>query len=63
MVAFQLHLCYPYDLVIEMEKIMYSCLSVVGGWQTVETETGVTVGPAFHRIQDLWAWQRANLYS
>jgi len=41
---------------------MYSCLSVVGGWQTMVKATGELIGPAFHRIGDLWAWQRANLY-
>jgi hypothetical protein len=44
----------------------YTCLSVVGGWQTfeVDSRTGVAigpVGPAFHVIQDLWVWQRENL--
>lgn len=42
---------------------MYCCLSVVGGWQTCHSATGELIGPAFNRIQDLWAWQRANLYN
>ena len=41
---------------------MYNCLSVVAGWQTQITATGELIGPAFQRIQDLWAWQRRNLY-
>lgn len=40
----------------------YCCLSVVGGWQTQCRETEELIGPAFHRVQDLWAWQQANLY-
>ena len=40
---------------------MYSCVSVVGGWQT-ETVEGLLIGPAFHKIIDLWNWQRVNLY-
>ena len=42
---------------------MYHCLSVVGGWQTVNSQSNEPVGPVFNRIQDLWAWQRANLYA
>ena len=37
-------------------KIM--CLSVVGGWQSCYGLTGETFGPTFHKIQDLWAWQK-----
>ena len=42
---------------------MYHCLSVVGGWQTVNSQSNEPVGPVFNSIQDLWAWQRANLYA
>ena len=38
------------------------CLSVAGGWQTAFTDTDVTFGPVFNRVQDLWAWQKTNLY-
>lgn len=38
------------------------CLSVVGGWQSAFQDTSVTFGPVFNKIQDLWAWQRENLY-
>jgi len=41
---------------------MYSCLSVAGGWQTMVKTTGELIGPQFHKIGDLWAWQRLNLY-
>ena len=41
---------------------MYCCKSVVGGWQTQNRESGELIGPAFHKVQDLWAWQRENLY-
>jgi hypothetical protein len=39
----------------------YACQSVVGGWQTIDQDRDELVGPAFHNIQELWAWQRANL--
>ena len=39
------------------------CKSVVGGWQTCVTETGYLFGPVFNSIQDLWNWQRINMYS
>jgi len=42
-------------------KTEYSCLSVVGGWQTAIKGTNQTFGPCFHKITDLWAWQKANL--
>ncbi len=41
---------------------MYSCLSVVGGWQTQVRATGELIGPVFRRVSELWMWQRANLY-
>ena len=41
---------------------MYYCLSVPGGWQTLRKLTDEPVGPVFRRIQDLWAWQKDNLY-
>ena len=42
--------------------ININCKSVVAGWQTCVEGTDITFGPAFQKIQDLWAWQRANLY-
>lgn len=39
------------------------CKSVVGGWQTCVVETGYLFGPVFNSVNDLWAWQRANLYA
>ena len=38
------------------------CKSVPGGWQTAVEVTGYVFGPTFKRIQDLWAWQRENIY-
>lgn len=38
------------------------CSSVVGGWQSSFKDTSVTFGPVFNNIQDLWMWQRENLY-
>ena len=39
------------------------CISVVGGWQSAIKGSDVTFGPAFHKIQDLWSWQRENIYA
>jgi hypothetical protein len=45
--------------VINEEYIMkIMCLSVPGGWQSCYEGTDVTFGPTFHKIQDLWAWQK-----
>jgi hypothetical protein len=41
---------------------MYYCLSVEGGWQTIMSMTDEPMGPVFKRIEDLWRWQRINLY-
>lgn len=38
-----------------------SCVSVVGGWQSFDADSNLAFGPAFHEIQDLWAWQKENL--
>ena len=37
-----------------------NCLSVAGGWQSHDANTGLTFGPVFNKIQDLWAWQKDN---
>ena len=42
---------------------MYCCLSVLGGWQTAIKDTDQILGPVFNKIQDLWNWQKENLYS
>ena len=42
--------------------IQLNCASVAGGWQTAIKGTEVTFGPVFNRIQDLWNWQRANIF-
>ena len=39
-----------------------TCTSVAGGWQTEITATGYKFGPVFNRIQDLWNWQRENVF-
>ena len=38
------------------------CKSVPGGWQSCVDGTGYLFGPTYNKIQDLWAWQRMNLY-
>jgi hypothetical protein len=43
--------------------INIQCKSVAGGWQTCVSETGYLIGPVFNRIQDLWNWQRVNMFS
>ena len=42
-----------------------TCANVPGGWQTeVLTPDGVWLfGPVYNCVQDLWAWQRANLFN
>ena len=35
------------------------CLSVLGGWQTMDN--GKLIGPVFNKISDLWQWQNENL--
>ena len=43
-------------------SIQLNCASVAGGWQTAIKDTEVTFGPVFNRIQDLWSWQRENIF-
>lgn len=45
-----------------MKQKEFCCTSVAGGWQTGFVHTELTFGPVFNNIQDLWAWQKANLY-
>ena len=43
-----------------------TCISVPGGWQTLvyTTDGGeFPFGPVYNRVNDLWDWQRANLYN
>ena len=43
----------------------FCCVNVPGGWQTgLELPNGNTevLGPTFNKVNDLWAWQKANLY-
>jgi hypothetical protein len=40
-----------------------NCVSTVSGWQTAFKDTNITFGPSFHKIQDLWDWQRENIYA
>ena len=46
-----------------MGQLELRCANVPGGWQTVIEHTEVTFGPVFNKITDLWAWQKANIYS
>jgi hypothetical protein len=39
----------------------YSCVSVVGGWQTRNNSTMELFGPVYNSSSDLYAWQRENL--
>lgn len=39
-----------------------TCANVPGGWQTEIKATGYRFGPVFNRINDLWAWQRENVF-
>ena len=39
------------------------CLSVAGGWQSAYKDTNETFGPVFRKINDLWHWQRDNLFA
>ena len=39
------------------------CLNVPGGWQTCIKHTQVSFGPVFNRIQDLWVWQKNNIFA
>jgi hypothetical protein len=42
----------------------FFCISVINGWQTAfKDENGATwaFGPAFNKVNDLWAWQKNNL--
>lgn len=43
--------------------IQVNCKNVIGGWQTCVKSTEYCFGPVFNRIQDLWVWQRANLFA
>ena len=39
------------------------CMSVVGGWQTCVVETGYLFGPVFNKVNELWDWQKSNLFA
>lgn len=39
-----------------------TCANVPGGWQTEIKATGYKFGPVFNRIQELWVWQRENVF-
>jgi hypothetical protein len=42
----------------------YCCVSVLGGWQTeIKGKEEKRIGPVFNEINDLWNWQRENLYN
>lgn len=42
--------------------IELQCVSVAGGWQSAIKNTQVRFGPVYNRIQDLWVWQRNNIF-
>ena len=43
-------------------NMSFCCVSVPGGWQTAVTKTGYPFGPVFNDVEDLWNWQKVNLY-
>lgn len=45
-----------------MEPKDFCCVSVVGGWQTGLKNSNITFGPVFRNTNELWAWQKDNLY-
>lgn len=44
-------------------NLSFCCVSVPGGWQTAVTRTGYTFGPVFNSVNDLWNWQKVNLFA
>lgn len=38
-------------------------VSVIAGWQTGIKGTAVLFGPIFNNIDDLWRWQRDNIFT
>ena len=53
-------------LLLWVNKMKISCLSVVGGWQTVVCFADGAewpLGPVFNRVSELWDWQRENLFN
>lgn len=43
--------------------IKIKCVNVPGGWQTEVDVSGYRFGPVFNKINDLWQWQRTNLFA
>jgi hypothetical protein len=39
------------------------CLSVINGWQTGIKHTDIKFGPSFNNLNDLFKWQKNNIYS
>lgn len=44
------------------EEKLFTCQSVVGGWQTFDVAFNCLIGPVFNKITDLWDWQKETLY-
>ena len=47
-----------------MINTTFTCVSVLGGWQTAistKEQQVYTFGPVFNNFQDLWAWQKKNV--
>jgi hypothetical protein len=38
------------------------CLSVLTGWQSAYKDTEETFGPVFGSVNQLWDWQKDNLF-
>ena len=58
-------ICYNNGMLSKKEPSMLElqCSNVPGGWQTCIKNTQVHFGPVFNRIQDLWMWQKNNIYA
>ena len=41
---------------------IFTCQSVVGGWQTFDAAFNSPIGPVFNKATDLWDWQKENIY-
>ena len=53
-------------LLLWVNKMEITCISVPGGWQTMvylfNDKKAYPFGPVFNKVTDLWGWQRANLF-
>jgi len=53
-------------LLLWVDKMKITCISVPGGWQTQVcfADGGEwPLGPVYNRVSELWDWQRENLFN